>query len=86
MPTYTIDLSVPTKDLEEFIEMLRGIGAVDSLQFTIEADTRRIAVRDTTEVLNEFSATYRGVYLTEERREAIQDNLVRRDPRTVSAS
>lgn len=75
MPTYSIDLKVPSTDLEEFIEHLRTIGAADSIQFTIEAPTRRKAVSETAELLNEFSATYRDSYLTPDVRENIEENL-----------
>lgn len=84
MPTYAIDLAVPSSNIEEFIEALREIGGADSIQFVIEADSRRVAVKETTAMLNEFSATYRGTYLDVLSRESISDNLRRTPARTVN--
>jgi hypothetical protein len=77
MPTYNIDLKVPVNldTIEALIESLRTVGAVDSLQFTIEAPTRAKAVRETEEVLEEFSATYRGTYLAPATKELIEKKL-----------
>lgn len=79
MPSYKIDIAVPVSNIEELIETLRGIGAVDSLQFTIEADSRREAVRSTFEALDEFTINHRGLALDGDAREEIEDHL-RRGP------
>lgn len=79
MATYTIDLKLPSKNIEELIEELRTIGAVESIQFTIESSSRREAVRETTELLNDFSATYRGEYISSEVREELNDQMRRND-------
>jgi len=85
MATYTIDLKLPSKNIEELIEELRTIGAVDSIQFTIESTSRREAVRETTELLNDFSATYRGEYIDSDFREELNDQMRRNDETTPLA-
>lgn len=85
MATYTLDLQLPLNldNIEEIIEALRGIGAVDSIQFTIEAPNRRQALHDTLEVLDEIKTTHLGSYLPldEDDREAIDESLKRGKPR-----
>lgn len=83
MATFTIDLKFPTAHVEELVEMLRGIGGIESIQFSIEADTRRDAVRETIDTLEEFCATYRGEPLDREYRDDIEDNFKRTSPRTA---
>lgn len=80
MATYTIDLQLGVSNIEEFIEHLRTLGAVESVQFSIEADNRREAVRETAALLEEFSSTYRGVAADTE---DVEDNLRRVEPRTA---
>lgn len=83
--TYAIDLTLPATDLAELIETLQTIGAVESLQFTIEADSRREAVRETEELLEDFAATYRGAYRSSRAKTALGLNLSRVIvPRTTS--
>lgn len=81
MATYTVDLKLPSKNIEELIEELRTIGAVDSIQFTIEAPSKREAVRDTNELLNDFTATYQGTYTAPEFRERLEDEFRTNDER-----
>lgn len=83
MPNYSIDLKIPNGDLEEFIEHLRTIGAADSIQFTIEAPTRRQAVRETTELLGEF-ASFRGDYLSTAAAEGVSEGLKINSARTTA--
>lgn len=80
MATYTIDLQLGNRNIDEFIEHLRTLGAVESIQFSIEANTRREAVRETKALLEEYSATYRGV--TADTAD-VEDNLRRVEPRTA---
>lgn len=82
MATFTVDLQLPHANVEEFIEALRSIGGAESVQFSIEADSRREAQRETIDLLEEFSATYRGVQLDKEHRNDIEDNFKRTSPRT----
>lgn len=84
MPSYKIDIAIPNADIDYLIEKLREIGGVESLQFTIEADTRREAVRETFEALNEHSINYKGSALGYSEREEI-DELLRRGPARPAA-
>lgn len=84
MPSYKIDIAVPVNNIEELIETLRGIGGVESLQFTISADTRREAVRETFEALNEHSIDYRGIGLDSDDRDEIDEHLRRGPSRPVA--
>lgn len=81
MATYTIDLNLPFKNTEQLIESLREIGAVESIQFSIEAKTHREAVNKTIVALKEFEATYNGVDVETERVEAIREEMERHPAR-----
>lgn len=81
MATYTIDLTLPFKDIEELIEKLREIGSVESIQLSVEAKTHREAVKSTLEALTEYEATYNGVDLDSERAEGIREEMERSTPR-----
>lgn len=81
MATFTIDLTFPSTHVDELVEMLRGIGGIESIQFSIEAETRREATRETIDMLEEYSATYRGMPLDREARDDIEDNFKRTSPR-----
>ena len=81
MATYTVDLKLPSKNIEELIEELRTIGAVESIQFTIESSSKREAVRETNELLNDYSATYHSTYTTSEFRDELNEQMRTNDER-----
>ncbi len=72
---YTIDIAVPSNNLEELIETLRGIGGVESIQFTIDAETKREAVKDLLDTLQDYKATYQGVYMDPEDEDFVREEL-----------
>ncbi len=81
---YTLNIAVPTNNVEEFLETLRTIGGIEHVTVTVDADTKRDAVRDLTEVLEDFGATYQGTWYFG-LKEAIQAALRRQGVRDVAA-
>jgi len=60
MPTYTLEMNLPYRDVEEFLEKIREVAAVETCVITIEAPDKRSAVNDLAVAIEEFENTYSG--------------------------
>lgn len=81
---YSLNVALPYNNMEEFIEAIRGIGGIESITVTVDAENKRDAVRDLTEMFEEFGATYQGTYYIG-LREAVQTVTHKQQVREANA-
>lgn len=59
---FSLNIALPFNNREEFLEALCTIGGIECITVTVDAENKRDAVRDLTEMLEDFGATYRGTW------------------------
>lgn len=59
---FSLNVALPANNREEFIEAITGIGGIECITVTVDAENKRDAVRDLTELFEEFAATYQGTH------------------------